>query len=147
MIRLRHLVKIGKTVSKKPEVALCSAVSYTDAEAIAAKWIEEEQFQVSGDVIVTKLPHNHEILGHNGHNEDEIKNWYKSQVKYISEGDKGKISIFYVRYLIYADSITKALDLIVEKESSSAVQGEIEKIVGTKIDYMLVPKDQFAAIE
>lgn len=141
LIKLRHHIKTGKVVKKLPIVALCTAANYTDAEVTAAKLIESETFNVSGDVIVTKLAQNHEILGYK---EDESKNWYKSKLRYMSESDKGKTTTFYVRYFVYADDINKALAIILEKEKSSAFQGEIMDIALTTIDYMLIPKAEFA---
>jgi len=85
----------------------------------------------------------HEILGFD---EANVKQWWKFRIKCVSEDDKGKVSIFYTRYLVYADDINKALNLVTEKEKSLAMSGEIESGAITKIDYMLIPVKELAKI-
>lgn len=78
----------------------------------------------------------HEIVGYN---KEEPKNWWKFRIKCTSETDKGKIEIFWTRYLVSADDMEKALKLVVAKEKLAAMPGEIEAAAIAKIDFLLIP--------
>lgn len=137
MAKFKHNVPNGKSITKKQEIVLLLAASYADVEQAIAKFVEEEQFVGPSSPDITKHQ-THEILGYEEGTED-IKQWWKARVKCVSEDDNQKISIFYVRYLVYADDMDRALKLIKEREKKAAVPGELEAINVCKIDYMKVP--------
>lgn len=133
--KFKHTIQEGKKITKRQEVILSQAVSYADVEESHAKFIEEEGFVNPTDPDISKHQ-SHEILGYDAENE---KLWWKVRIKCVTEDDKGKISIYYVRYLVHADDMEKALKLVKEKEKTSPMPGEIEAINMTNISYMLVP--------
>lgn len=135
--KFKHNVQNGKNISKRQEIVLLSAESYADVEQSIAKFVEKEQFVGPSSPDIAKHQ-THEILGwHEGM--EELKEWWKARIKCTTENENQKISIFYVRYLVYADDLEKALKLIKEREKRSLVPGELEAINNCKIDHMRVP--------
>jgi len=137
MAKFKHNVPNGKSISKKQEIVLLLAASYADVEQAIAKFVEEEKFVGASSPDISKHQ-THDILGYEEGTED-IKQWWKGRVKCTSEDDNQKISIFYVRYLVYADDLDRALKLIKEKEKKAPIPGELEAINVCKIDHMRVP--------
>lgn len=138
MAKFKHNVPNGKTISKKQEIVLLQAESYADVEQLIAKFVTDEQFVGASSPDIAKHQ-THEILGWNP---EEQKYWWKARIKCVSEDENQKISIFYVRYLVYADNMEGALKLVKEKEKKAPIPGELEAINVCKIDHMLVPVGQ-----
>ncbi len=132
--KFKHTIQEGKKITKRQETILLEAVNYSDAEQSVAKFVEEEGFINPTDPDISKFQA-HELLGYTA---DDIKQWWKYRIKCVSETDKGKIDIFYTRYLVFADDFEKALKLVKEKEKGQAMPGEIEACNPVKIDHMLI---------
>lgn len=145
LTRFKHTVVDGKKVSKRQEIILCQAISYSDVETAIAKFIEKEGFVNATAPDISKFQAHELLCGIN----DKVVSltesiesdmpWWKARIKYIAEEANGKINIFYARYLVYTDSLEKALKLIKEKEKGSAMPGELENITIAKIDYVRIP--------
>lgn len=134
LIKFKYHLREGKKVTKKVEIILCLAVSYTDAEVIANQFFEKN---LGHDCVIESISkfQTHEILGFDTKYE---KSWWKSRIKYVSEDNNGKIIIAYDRFLCYSDDLAGALKLIIERTKNAPMQGTIEQILSTSITYNLI---------
>lgn len=124
------LMKLKKFVN----VIACEAVNYTEAEALATKW-GEENINVEFEISPIKELNIFRFIP----NKDEEGSFYIVKGVWIEINEKGKEKVYNVNYLIQAKTTNEANKIALEEMDELYPTIRIADIKETRILYFVKP--------
>lgn len=121
-------------VKKFVNVIACKAINYTDAEALATKW-GEENINVEFEISPIKELNIFRFIP----NKDEEGSFYIVKGVWIEINEKGKEKVYNVNYLIQAKTTNEANKIALEEMDELYPTVRIADIKETKILYFVKP--------
>lgn len=121
-------------IKKFTNVIACEAVNYTEAEALATKW-GEENINVDFEISPIKELNVFRFIP----NEDKEGSYYVVKGVWIEINEKGKEKVYNVNYLIQARTTNEANKIALEEMDELYPTVRIADIKETKILYFVKP--------
>lgn len=121
-------------LKKFVNVIACEAVNYTEAEALATKW-GEENINVEFEISPIKELNVSQFIP----NKDEEGSFYIVKGVWIEINEKGKEKVYNVNYLIQAKTTNEANKIALEEMDELYPTVRIADIKETRILYFVKP--------
>lgn len=121
-------------IKKFINVIACEAVNYTEAEALATKW-GEENINIDFEISPIKELNVFRFIP----NEDKEGSYYVVKGVWIEINEKGKEKVYNINYLIQAKDTEEANRIASEELTENYCTARVVDIKETKILYFVKP--------